>query len=58
VQRSRQRGGSFSKDGYAYLDMFKEPKHKREGRKDDATISFNEVKDMLEAKKKDETRSN
>lgn len=32
MQRSKQRGGSFSKDGYEYWGMFKEPKHKREAK--------------------------
>ncbi|CAM6088355.1 unnamed protein product [Calypogeia fissa] len=30
IERSKQRGGSFSKDGYEYWGMFREPKHKRE----------------------------
>ncbi|KAL2612741.1 hypothetical protein R1flu_024433 [Riccia fluitans] len=30
IERSKRRGGSFSKDGYDYWSMFKEPKHKLE----------------------------
>ncbi|BBN11578.1 hypothetical protein MPTK1_5g13110 [Marchantia polymorpha subsp. ruderalis] len=30
IERSKQRGGSFSKDGYDYWSMFKKPKHQLE----------------------------
>ncbi|GBG79677.1 hypothetical protein CBR_g29942 [Chara braunii] len=30
IERSKNRGGSYSKDGYDYWEMFRKPKHIRE----------------------------